>query len=174
MFWERKWCFQCASVPMCASVYLVYMTQKQCDHTKSSQTSSILQRPRAVDLLRYKMFFFQAAELYLNLDLIKNAIDAFIEGEEWNKAKRVAKELDPRWALADWSPLTTLQPTMWEGGSEITLSLSEKSLSATNEVHDNTRPKRCRWPSQFISDCLLFRNGKNGFRNQVEMLSGAA
>jgi len=37
-----------------------------------------------------------AAELYLNLDLIKEAIDAFIEGEEWNKAKRVAKELDPR------------------------------------------------------------------------------
>uniref|UniRef100_A0A8C1T5H6 Intraflagellar transport protein 172 homolog n=1 Tax=Cyprinus carpio TaxID=7962 RepID=A0A8C1T5H6_CYPCA len=51
-----------------------------------------------MDLFRYKMFFvfFQAAELYLNLDLIKNAIDAFIEGEEWNKAKRVAKELDPR------------------------------------------------------------------------------
>jgi len=39
----------------------------------------------------------QAAELYLNLDLIKEAIDAFIEGEEWNKAKRVAKELDPRY-----------------------------------------------------------------------------
>ncbi|XP_069461553.1 intraflagellar transport protein 172 homolog isoform X2 [Ambystoma mexicanum] len=37
-----------------------------------------------------------AAELFLNLDLIKEAIDAFIEGEEWNKAKRVAKELDPR------------------------------------------------------------------------------
>ncbi|KAI2522819.1 intraflagellar transport 172 [Homo sapiens] len=38
-----------------------------------------------------------AAELYLNLDLVKEAIDAFIEGEEWNKAKRVAKELDPRY-----------------------------------------------------------------------------
>ncbi|KAE8605809.1 hypothetical protein XENTR_v10015326 [Xenopus tropicalis] len=38
-----------------------------------------------------------AAELYLNMDLIKEAIDAFIEGEEWNKAKRVAKELDPRY-----------------------------------------------------------------------------
>ncbi|XP_030054442.1 intraflagellar transport protein 172 homolog [Microcaecilia unicolor] len=38
-----------------------------------------------------------AAELFLNLDLIKEAIDAFIEGEEWNKAKRVAKELDPRY-----------------------------------------------------------------------------
>lgn len=45
------------------------------------------------------MFYFpQAAELYLTLDLIKEAIDAFMEGEEWNKAKRVAKELDPRWA----------------------------------------------------------------------------
>ncbi|EDM02915.1 selective LIM binding factor, rat homolog, isoform CRA_a [Rattus norvegicus] len=38
-----------------------------------------------------------SAELYLNLDLVKEAIDAFIEGEEWNKAKRVAKELDPRY-----------------------------------------------------------------------------
>lgn len=41
----------------------------------------------------------QAAELYLNLDLIREAIDAFIEGEEWSKAKRVAKELDPRYVL---------------------------------------------------------------------------
>lgn len=41
----------------------------------------------------------QAAELYLNLDLIQEAIDAFIEGEEWSKAKRVAKELDPRYVL---------------------------------------------------------------------------
>ncbi|XP_068135903.1 intraflagellar transport protein 172 homolog [Hyperolius riggenbachi] len=38
-----------------------------------------------------------AAELYLNLDLVKEAIDAFIDGEEWNKAKRVAKELDSRY-----------------------------------------------------------------------------
>lgn len=30
------------------------------------------------------------------MDLIKEAIDVFIEGEEWNKAKRVAKELEPR------------------------------------------------------------------------------
>lgn len=38
----------------------------------------------------------QAAELYLNLDLVKEAIDVFMEGDEWNKAKRVAKEQDPR------------------------------------------------------------------------------
>lgn len=44
----------------------------------------------------HSYFPVQAAELYLNLDLVKEAIDAFIEGEEWNKAKRVAKELDPR------------------------------------------------------------------------------
>uniref|UniRef100_A0A8C9QX79 Intraflagellar transport protein 172 homolog n=1 Tax=Scleropages formosus TaxID=113540 RepID=A0A8C9QX79_SCLFO len=48
--------------------------------------------PRLVQLQKYSA----AAELYLNLDLIKEAIDVFIEGEEWNKAKRVAKELDPR------------------------------------------------------------------------------
>ncbi|KAL2082479.1 hypothetical protein ACEWY4_022297 [Coilia grayii] len=48
--------------------------------------------PRLTQLRKYSA----AAELYLNLDLIKDAVDAFIEGEEWNKAKRVAKELDPR------------------------------------------------------------------------------
>ncbi|KAJ3607079.1 hypothetical protein NHX12_026594 [Muraenolepis orangiensis] len=37
-----------------------------------------------------------AAELYLNVELLKEAIDVFMEGEEWNKAKRVAKELEPR------------------------------------------------------------------------------
>ncbi|XP_013856092.1 intraflagellar transport protein 172 homolog, partial [Austrofundulus limnaeus] len=41
--------------------------------------------------------FDTAAELYLNLDLIKEAIDVFIQGEEWNKAKRVAKEMEPRY-----------------------------------------------------------------------------
>lgn len=34
--------------------------------------------------------------MYLNVDMIKEAIDMFIAGEEWNKAKRVAKELEPR------------------------------------------------------------------------------
>ncbi len=29
--------------------------------------------------------------------MIKEAIDAFIVGEEWNKAKKVAKELEPRY-----------------------------------------------------------------------------
>ncbi|XP_072536228.1 intraflagellar transport protein 172 homolog isoform X2 [Salminus brasiliensis] len=62
-----------------------------------------LTREKAVDaiqavcpcLVRLKKYS-AAAELYLNLDLIKEAVDAFIEGEEWNKAKRVAKELDSR------------------------------------------------------------------------------
>ena len=39
----------------------------------------------------------QAAEMYMQVDMIKEAIDAFIEGEEWNKAKKVAKELEPRY-----------------------------------------------------------------------------
>uniref|UniRef100_A0A8D3EAU2 Intraflagellar transport protein 172 homolog n=1 Tax=Scophthalmus maximus TaxID=52904 RepID=A0A8D3EAU2_SCOMX len=49
--------------------------------------------PRLTHLGKYNA----AAELYLNMDLIKEAIDVFIEGEEWNKAKRVAKELKPRY-----------------------------------------------------------------------------
>ncbi|XP_046728666.1 intraflagellar transport protein 172 homolog isoform X1 [Silurus meridionalis] len=48
--------------------------------------------PRLVQHKKYNA----AAELYLNLDLIKEAVDAFMEAEEWNKAKRIAKELDAR------------------------------------------------------------------------------
>uniref|UniRef100_H0ZWS4 Intraflagellar transport protein 172 homolog n=1 Tax=Taeniopygia guttata TaxID=59729 RepID=H0ZWS4_TAEGU len=48
--------------------------------------------PQLVAMKKYSM----AAELYLNLDLIQEAIDAFIEGEEWSKAKHTAKEFDPR------------------------------------------------------------------------------
>jgi intraflagellar transport protein 172 len=33
----------------------------------------------------------------MTVDLIKEAIDMFINGEEWNKAKKVAKELEPRY-----------------------------------------------------------------------------
>lgn len=36
-------------------------------------------------------------ELYLNLDFVKEVIDVFIEGEEWNKVKCVVKELDFRY-----------------------------------------------------------------------------
>uniref|UniRef100_A0A665WJH3 Intraflagellar transport protein 172 homolog n=1 Tax=Echeneis naucrates TaxID=173247 RepID=A0A665WJH3_ECHNA len=46
--------------------------------------------PRLTHLKKYNA----AAELYLNMDLIKEAIDVFLIGEEWNKAKRVAKDLD--------------------------------------------------------------------------------
>ncbi|XP_071273312.1 intraflagellar transport protein 172 homolog isoform X1 [Agelaius tricolor] len=48
--------------------------------------------PQLVAMKKYSM----AAELYLNLDLIREAIDALIEGEEWSKAKHTAKEFDPR------------------------------------------------------------------------------
>lgn len=31
------------------------------------------------------------------MDMVKEAIDAFIDGREWNKAKKVAHELEPRY-----------------------------------------------------------------------------
>ncbi|XP_074392344.1 intraflagellar transport protein 172 homolog isoform X2 [Zonotrichia albicollis] len=48
--------------------------------------------PQLVAMKKYSL----AAELYLNLDLVREAIDALIEGEEWSKAKHTAKEFDPR------------------------------------------------------------------------------
>lgn len=48
--------------------------------------------PRLLDIKRYNA----AAQLFLAGDLIKEAIDAFISGQEWKKAKNVARELEPR------------------------------------------------------------------------------
>ncbi|KAF2887801.1 hypothetical protein ILUMI_18372 [Ignelater luminosus] len=36
-----------------------------------------------------------AAQLYINVDLMKEAIDSFILAEDWAKAKKLAKQLDP-------------------------------------------------------------------------------
>ncbi|XP_024146740.1 intraflagellar transport protein 172 homolog [Oryzias melastigma] len=48
--------------------------------------------PRLAQLRKFNA----AAELYLSMDLFQEAINVFMEGEEWNKAKRVAKEQEPR------------------------------------------------------------------------------
>ena len=37
-----------------------------------------------------------AAQLYMGVEMIKEAVDAFISAQEWNKARKVAKELEPR------------------------------------------------------------------------------
>lgn len=36
-----------------------------------------------------------AAQLYVSMEMMKEAIDTFIGAEEWNKARKVAKELEP-------------------------------------------------------------------------------
>lgn len=36
-----------------------------------------------------------AAQLYINADLMKEAIDSFITADDWTKAKKLAKQLDP-------------------------------------------------------------------------------
>lgn len=38
----------------------------------------------------------QAAEMFLRCDMTKEAIDAFISAQDWAKAKKVAKELEPK------------------------------------------------------------------------------
>ena len=48
--------------------------------------------PRLVEIGRHNA----AAQLYLGVEMVREAIDAFISGEEWAKAKKVAKELEPR------------------------------------------------------------------------------
>ncbi|KAK3767076.1 hypothetical protein RRG08_017951 [Elysia crispata] len=37
-----------------------------------------------------------AAEMYLSMDMVKEGVDMLISAGDWNKAKKVAKEMDPR------------------------------------------------------------------------------
>ncbi|XP_041885316.1 intraflagellar transport protein 172 homolog isoform X3 [Corvus kubaryi] len=67
------------------------LATKFLDQSRSMEVTQTV-APQLVAMKKYSM----AAELYLNLDLIQEAIDAFIEGEEWSKAKHMAKEFDPR------------------------------------------------------------------------------
>ncbi len=46
------------------------------------------------------MLLCQAAELYLAMDMVKEGIDMFIAAADWGKAKKVAKELEPRLVTA--------------------------------------------------------------------------
>ncbi|RZF39607.1 hypothetical protein LSTR_LSTR001128 [Laodelphax striatellus] len=47
--------------------------------------------PRLVDVKQYNL----AAQVYLAVDMIKEAIDTFILADEWSKAKKIAHELEP-------------------------------------------------------------------------------
>ena len=42
---------------------------------------------------------FQAAEMYLSMDMVKEGVDMLISAGDWNKAKKVAKEMDPRYTV---------------------------------------------------------------------------
>ena len=44
----------------------------------------------------YSARYNAAAQLYLGVEMVREAVEAFISGEEWAKAKKVARELEPR------------------------------------------------------------------------------
>lgn len=48
--------------------------------------------PRLVEMKQSSL----AAQLYLATDLSREAIDVLIQAGDWNKAKKVAREYDPR------------------------------------------------------------------------------
>ncbi|XP_031359255.1 intraflagellar transport protein 172 homolog [Photinus pyralis] len=47
--------------------------------------------PRLIEIGEYDA----AAQLYMHLDLMKEALDCFVQAEDWAKAKKLAKQLDP-------------------------------------------------------------------------------
>jgi intraflagellar transport protein 172 len=65
------------------------LAQKFLSEHKTQQTVSVI-GPRLIEINRSN----QAAELYLRVDMVRECIDAFISGEEWGKAKKVAEQLD--------------------------------------------------------------------------------
>ncbi|XP_062344303.1 intraflagellar transport protein 172 homolog isoform X2 [Cinclus cinclus] len=67
------------------------LAMKFLDQSQSMEVTRTV-ASQLVAMKKYSM----AAELYLNLDLTREAINALIEGEEWSKAKHMAKEFDPR------------------------------------------------------------------------------
>jgi intraflagellar transport protein 172 len=50
------------------------------------------------DRLAHLGLYGQAGELFLQVDMIKEGIDMFIVGEEWDKARHVAKNIAPKFA----------------------------------------------------------------------------
>ncbi len=48
--------------------------------------------PRLVQVGRHS----SAAQLYMGVEMIKEAVDAFVDAQEWTKARKVARELEPR------------------------------------------------------------------------------
>lgn len=48
--------------------------------------------PRLVEIKQYNV----AAQTYLANDMVKEAIDTFIIADEWSKAKKIAREFEPR------------------------------------------------------------------------------
>ncbi|KAK0069568.1 intraflagellar transport protein 172 isoform X1 [Biomphalaria pfeifferi] len=59
---------------------------------QKAQTVVQVVGPRLAEIKCYST----AAELYLSMDMVKQGIDMLITAGDWNKAKKVAKEMDPR------------------------------------------------------------------------------
>lgn len=64
---------------------------KQPEWTLKWRTLRVLTGPRLIEIRQHSL----AAQTYLAVDLIREAIDTFIMAEEWNKAKKVAREFEP-------------------------------------------------------------------------------
>ncbi|XP_030838935.1 intraflagellar transport protein 172 homolog isoform X2 [Strongylocentrotus purpuratus] len=68
------------------------LAMKFMDSSKALDVTKVV-CPRLAEINKHNM----AAELYLSLDLIKEAIDTLMDGGEWARAQKVAKELEPRY-----------------------------------------------------------------------------
>ncbi|XP_075225811.1 intraflagellar transport protein Oseg2 [Lycorma delicatula] len=66
------------------------ITTKYLEPEEAFQVTKVL-GPRLVEEKQYNL----AAQVYLAVDLVKEAIDTFILADEWSKAKKVAHELEP-------------------------------------------------------------------------------
>lgn len=54
----------------------------------------IISRTICPKLIEHKQFG-SAAQLYMACDLVKDAIDAYMKGDEWSKARKIARDYEP-------------------------------------------------------------------------------
>lgn len=126
--------------------------------------------PRLADVKAYE----QGAELYLGVEMIKDAIDMYIEGELWPKAKQCAAEMAPRLVKDIVSLLFLLSlslsssPPLLSQSSSVTITI----VSRHHQCFINHRSFISRY-EQYVEDAYVNFLKNKGQAEQVQNLASA-
>lgn len=71
-------------------LHLIFFLQNFCNSSNKTHIGLYFTGPR---LLEYEEYLL-AAKVFVCADMMKEAIDAFIAGDYWSKARKLSSELD--------------------------------------------------------------------------------